>query len=87
MAAKKKTLSKVLKGAKKKVLAKVQAAKDPKYSAGARYERKAIRMFLRRRLGPVDAQGTGTPESRTLQFVLDWVLARQKRYDETSGGL
>lgn len=53
-------------------------AADPKTSAGARLERKAFRAYLRR----MAARGKGT-----IAEALDWVLARQTRYDKKTGGL
>jgi hypothetical protein len=55
----------------------------PLASAGARYERAAICAYLRRQL---NALGEGA-EASSLGPVLDWVLARQKRYDKRVGGL
>ena len=48
-------------------------AADPKTSAGARLERKAVREYLRRQI----ARG----KQGSLDAVLDWVLKRQERYD------
>lgn len=56
---------------------------DPKVSEGARKERAAFRAYLRRQL---NALGEGA-ESRSLAPVLQWVLARQDRYDKRRGGL
>ena len=55
-------------------------AADPKRSAGARLERKAIRAYLRRLLAHDDA-------NPAIATALAWVLGRQKRYDSKSGGL
>jgi hypothetical protein len=56
---------------------------DPKFSEGARMERKAFRDRLRRSL-----KDTLTPPAQAvLQEELDWVLSRQKRYDSKPGGL
>ena len=52
---------------------------DPLVSEGARMERKAIRSYLRRLLK--------VNEMIDVQFVLDWVLKREKRYDKRAGGL
>lgn len=54
--------------------------RDPKYSEGARYERKAMRQMLRRRLA-------ANPHDVALNELLTWVLNRQKRYDPDKGGL
>lgn len=59
---------------------------DPKTSAGARLERKVFREYLRRRLR------TTTRVDQLLlrlevQAILNWVLAREKRYDKRPGGL
>lgn len=57
-------------------------AADPKTSAGARLERKAFRDYLRRQLRTAsDSSSIG------LTAVLNWVLARQARYDKRGGGL
>lgn len=58
-------------------------------SIGARMERKAIRAFLRREL---KLMGGGETDYSTGQFdaiksTLGWVLGRQHRYDQRSGGL
>lgn len=54
-------------------------AADPKFSAGARMERKAVLAKLRR-------------DSKVATYVnvnnlIDWVKRRQKRYDKAVGGL
>lgn len=54
-------------------------ATDLKFSAGARFERKAVRAYLRRILTKTQA-----PEVAT---ALAWVLSRQSRYDKKAGGL
>ena len=53
---------------------------DPKFSGGARFERAAIRAFVRRLL----KRQPGQPH---LETVLVWILGRQDRYDKSSGGL
>jgi hypothetical protein len=53
---------------------------DPKFSAGARLERRSMRTYLRRQL-------RATPSLTGLQAVLDWVFKRSARYDKASGGL
>jgi hypothetical protein len=50
------------------------------YSAGARYERAALRAYLRRVL-------RNYPESAVSERILAWVVSRQKRYDSKAGGL
>ena len=54
---------------------------DPKTSAGARAERKAIRQYIRRSI----KNGAFWPYSG--DTILQWVLDRQKRYDRRPGGL
>lgn len=53
---------------------------DPSYSAGARYERKALRIKLERGLkrDPFDA---------VYKALLQWVRSRQARYEKRTGGL
>lgn len=53
---------------------------DPRRSEEARVERKAFREYLRRKL-------TEGAQWEDLNIILDWVLARQKRYDKRPGGL
>lgn len=61
---------------------------DPKFSAGARAERKAIREYLRRLVRRVDGY---TPSEQAagaaVQQAIDFVVTRQRRYDELPGGL
>jgi len=52
------------------------------FSAGARYERAALRNMLRRRMRRV-----ATLYQPAYAEIIDWVLARQKRYDKRKGGL
>ena len=52
----------------------------PSYSAGARYERAAMRTYLERK---VQAYGTGSAYG----VLLAWVRGRQGRYDKKPGGL
>ena len=56
-------------------------AADPKFSAGARLERRAFRNYLKRKLvggyNPIIQIGD----------ALDWVKKRQARYDRKAGGL
>ncbi len=58
-------------------------------SEGARAERKAFRLYLRRRLNSITADGAVTKgnDLDTLDTVLDWVEGRQSRYDKAAGGL
>lgn len=62
----------------------------PEFSAGARYERKALRNYLTRKINKLDL---GMPtvgyskHMQDLQDILKWVTTRQKRYDQKSGGL
>lgn len=57
---------------------------DPKFSAGARLERKAFRDYLRRQLAKSSAAGN---PARAWEKAIEWVLARQQRYDKREGGL
>ena len=59
---------------------------DPKYSAGARMERKAFRDYLRRQIKLRSTDGASV-EAITLNTVLFFVLGRQRRYDPKPGGL
>jgi len=52
----------------------------PLASAGARYERAAFRTYIRRRM-------LYNSEDLSLQDILDWILAREKRYGRRAGGL
>jgi hypothetical protein len=56
-------------------------AADQKYSAGARFERKAMREYLERKV-----QRGGVLESAYIA-TLHWVKGRQSRYDKKPGGL
>jgi len=49
------------------------------YSAGARYERAAMRKYLERKIN--------TLHSAEFALVLKWVRARETRYDKKPGGL
>lgn len=55
---------------------------DAKFSAGARYERKAVRAYLRSYM-----TRSGRLENKELNNVLLWVLSREKRYSKRPGGL
>jgi hypothetical protein len=57
---------------------------DPKVSDGARQERKAMRAYLRRQ---IRSNKTLPIDIAVYETVLDWVLARQMRYDHAKGGL
>ena len=58
-------------------------AADPKFSAGARLERKAMREYLHRRI-----KRTADPYMLDeIQIIIRWVLKRQARYDRKAGGL
>lgn len=54
--------------------------KTPAYSAGARYERKAVRVYLERK---VKAYGRDS----SYAVLLAWMRSRQTRYDKKAGGL
>jgi hypothetical protein len=54
------------------------------YSAGARYERAALRMYLERMIRTRELRGSFRAEYRE---ILAWVLRRQKRYAKRPGGL
>lgn len=58
---------------------------DPKFSAGARYERAAFRAYLGRLLKR--AQKIEMSAGDVLAYSLNWVKERQKRYDKKKGGL
>jgi hypothetical protein len=55
-------------------------AKSPLYSAGARYERKALRVYLERKV-----RGYGIDSAYAI--LLAWVRGRQSRYEKRLGGL
>lgn len=57
---------------------------DPKYSAGARLERKAIITHVRHLLSIF---GRRRPEGKVLVTLEGWILLRQRRYDKRPGGL
>lgn len=62
----------------------------PEYSAGARYERKALRAYLTRLIGAIDREMDDPGMKRiqvAYQNVLRWVQTREKRYDKKPGGL
>ena len=63
---------------------------DPLYSEGARVEREAIRAYLRRQIKSYDQwpdDDDAIAQHSALSLVLNWVLARKKRYDKRPGGL
>ena len=53
--------------------------KSPAYSAGARYERKALRAYLTRLMND------GKPVR--VSDLLEWVNKRRERYEKKPGGL
>jgi hypothetical protein len=53
--------------------------KSPAYSAGARYERKALKAYLTRKLND------GKPIR--VSDLLEWISARRERYEKKPGGL
>ncbi len=55
---------------------------DPLRSEGARLERKAVREYLRRKLARMGKEHDGS-----VNEVLAWMLAREKRYSKRPGGL
>lgn len=58
------------------------------YSAGARYERKAVREYLARLLKAENAQFVPSQRiTELLRRALRWVRTRQTRYDNRPGGL
>ena len=57
---------------------------SPLYSAGARYERAAVRAYLERKLRSASI----TEETFFVyESVLKWIKSRQSRYDKRPGGL
>lgn len=61
---------------------------DPARSEGARYERAAVRAYLRRQISKWKTFGKSEDTTvATLGIVLEWVLSRQQRYDKAPGGL
>lgn len=54
----------------------------PEFSAGARYERKTMRAYLKRQL----AKAT-TSDRDIYNEVLTWVQKRRERYGDVEGGL
>lgn len=65
---------------------------NPAFSAGARYERKAVREYLERKLKrwklTSDRMGIGSygPELALYQRALRWVRTRERRYSRRPGG-
>ena len=53
---------------------------DPLYSAGARFERKAMREAIARWMKAV-------PEEPLYRAILKWIKARESRYSKKPGGL
>lgn len=56
----------------------------PLYSAGARYERAALRTYLARL---IRSKRTFVEDEKCYQRVLAWVKKREVRYDKKRGGL
>ena len=54
----------------------------PIFSAGARYERAAMRSHLERL-----AKQNGDSHGAIIEQILEWVRTRQSRYDKKPGGL
>jgi len=59
---------------------------DHARSEGARYERAAFRAFLRREITRYHAVHNEI-SAAVMQNTLNWVRARQSRYDKAPGGL
>jgi len=59
---------------------------DHKRSEGARYERAAVRAYLRRELKKA-GDTAFIDRIDALEDVLNWMLDRQQRYDKAPGGL
>ncbi len=66
------------------------------FSAGARYERKALRTYLKRKIHAIPDIRRHTPPNlrirrmsryQALCQALTWVRGRQSRYDKRKGGL
>jgi hypothetical protein len=55
----------------------------PAFSAGARYERAAVRKYLRRLM----KQGPTPDALAVIDTVVRWVLTRERRYGPRKGGL
>lgn len=61
---------------------------EPLRSAGAREERRAVLAYLRRKARHTSAvAGAGLPTATVMGQAIEWMLARQKRYDARVGGL
>lgn len=64
---------------------------NPQISEGARLERAAFRNYLRRKINALIKSSHGMfgdfIDTSDFVTVLNWVLARQKRYDKKTGGL
>ncbi len=61
--------------------------KHPKESEGARTERQAVRSYLRRQIKRLQTEASPLGAVSALTDALNWVLAREKRYDKRAGGL
>lgn len=60
---------------------------DPKYSAGAREERRAFRAYLTRQMKKTITIQTANNYRLAVSYALNFVKARQQRYDKKPGGL
>ena len=59
---------------------------NPKVSAGARAERKAVLAYVRRSKNRADKDGSLVSAS-VWRYIEQWVMTRQRRYDKARGGL
>lgn len=59
---------------------------DPMVSEGARLERKAVRLRLRRMAKGYEANGD-LRSKQAIDTELQWMLARHMRYEKMAGGL
>ena len=62
---------------------------DPKFSAGARLERRSYREYLRREMAAISPymRNSNNLYYLALSRSLSWVMKRQARYDKKKGGL
>jgi hypothetical protein len=58
-------------------------AERPEFSAGARYERQAVREYFTRKM----KRTQNRDEADLVASMLRWVRTRQARYDKRPGGL
>ena len=58
-------------------------------SDGARYERAAMRAYLRRKITSLEGQSGNhiSAIQQTFRMILKWTVTRQQRYDKAPGGL